>query len=74
MKIYQTRLFELRTDKDLRQEDIAKIISCTKQAYGNYENGKRALPLEQLVKLCNFYGVSADYILGLPKGMKYPER
>ena len=74
MKMYQTKLFELRTDHDLRQEDIAKVISCTKQAYGNYENGKRALPLEQLTKLCNFYGVSADYILGLPKELKYPER
>lgn len=74
MRNYITKLFELRTDQDLKQEDVAKILSCTKQAYGHYENGKRALPIEQLFKLCKFYGVSADYILGLPKGLKYPER
>ena len=56
-----------------KQEDVAKVLSCTKQAYGNYENGKRNLPLEQFKKLCEFYGVSADYILGLPKNLKYPK-
>lgn len=74
MKNLQTKLYELRTDKDLKQEDIGKILKCTKQAYGLYENGKRALPIEHLKTLAIFYGVSADYILGLPKGLKYPER
>ena len=26
----------------------------------------------RLAKLCRFYGVSADYILGLPKGLQWP--
>lgn len=67
-------LKELREDKDLYQKDIAKILNTTQQYYSEYENGKRKLPIEHLIKLCEFYGVSADYILGLPKGMKYPER
>ncbi len=71
---YKKQLISLREDRDLRQEDIAKILNITKQAYGHYENGKRALPLWVLEKLCLFYGVSADYILGLPKNLKYPER
>ena len=32
------------------------------------------MPLRHLVTLCKFYNVSADYILGLPKGMEYPDR
>ena len=51
---YTKRLYDLRTDHDLRQ-----------QAYGMYENGKRGLPIEYLIKLSKYYGVSTDFILGL---------
>ena len=36
--------------------------------------GNRKLPVEHLITLCKFYNVSADYILGLPRGLNYPER
>ena len=62
---YCKRLYDLRIDNDLRQEDIAKILKISGQAYGMYENGKRGLPIEALITLCKFYNVSADYILGL---------
>ena len=60
-----SRLYELRIDSDLRQEDVANVLMVTKQAYGMYENGKRSLPLEHLMSLSKLYGVTADYILGL---------
>ena len=62
---YTKRLYDLRTDNDYRQEDVANFLSITKQAYGMYENGKRSLPIEHLIKLCNFYDGSADYVLGI---------
>lgn len=62
---YKKRLYDLRIDNELRQEDIAKVLSISSQAYGMYENGKRSLPIEYLITLCNYYNVSADYILGL---------
>lgn len=62
---YAKRLYDLRIDNDLKQEDIAKILQITPQAYGMYENKKRGLPIESLITLCKFYNVSADYILGL---------
>ena len=68
------RIRAIREDHDLYQKDIAKILQTTQSYYAQYENSKRKLPIDQLVKLCLYYGVSADYILGLPKGMKYPER
>ena len=74
MKKYQIRLYELRTDRDLRQIDLANVLKCSKHSYGHYENGKRSLPIDHLETLCEFYKVSADYILGLPKGLEYPER
>ena len=62
---YTKRLYDLRTDNDLKQEDVAKVLKISTQAYGMYENKKRSLPIECLVTLCRFYNVSSDYILGL---------
>ena len=62
---YQKRLYDLRTDNDLRQEDVAQILKITSQAYGMYENGKRSLPIEYLIVLSKYYNVTSDYILGL---------
>ena len=61
---YCKKLRDLREDNDLKQEDVAKILNITKQAYGRYENGARKLSIEDLIKLCDFYNVSADYIIG----------
>lgn len=58
------RLKLLRDEKQLSQEEIGKIIGKTGQAYGLYENEKRDIPTEILVKLSEYYNVSVDYILG----------
>ena len=70
---YYERLRNLREDRDLLQQDIADLLGTTQTYYSKYELGKHPLPIEHLIKLCKFYGVSADYILGLPKNMEYPE-
>ena len=73
---YARKIRELREDHEpkISQKDIALLLGTTQQYYSEYENGKRKLPIEHLIKLCNLYGVSADYILGLPKGLNHPER
>ncbi|MBQ9920137.1 MAG: helix-turn-helix transcriptional regulator [Clostridia bacterium] len=65
---------ELREDNDKSQKEIATMLKTTQQYYSQYENQKRKMPIEHLITLCLYYGVSADYILGLPKGLKYPDR
>lgn len=71
MREYATRLRDLRTDRDLSQMQIAMILGTTKNQVGKYERGEQELPIRHLITLCNYYGVSADYILGLPKGRPY---
>ena len=68
------RLKDLREDKDLLQKQIAITLGITRQQYGLYEKGKREIPLEQLIKLAEFYNTSTDYILGLTEETKpYPK-
>ena len=61
---YLQRLKDLREDMDLQQSDIAKLLKTTQPQYSRYETGERELPVRHLVTLADFYGVSADYILG----------
>ena len=73
---YNEKLRMLRDDREPKttQQDIADLLCTTQQYYSEYENGNRKLPIEHLAALCKFYGVSADYILGLPENLKYPKR
>lgn len=71
---YYEILKALREDNDLTQTQVANILGIKQASYSQYELNKRELPLHQLKKLCNFYKVSADYILGLPENLKFPKR
>lgn len=71
---YVDRLTALRTDNDKEQSDIAILLNCQQSAISKYETKKTKYKIDDIIKLCLYYGVSADYILGLPKGLKYPER
>lgn len=71
---YVEKLKELREDNDYTQKDIAKILNKSQQGYAHLENGKARFTIEDLQRLCMFYNISADYILGLPQGLEYPKR
>ena len=59
------RLKDSREDRDISQQTVAAYLNIKQNTYSQYENGKRQLPLDSLIKLARFYGVSADYILEL---------
>ena len=59
------RLKDIREDRDISQQTVAAYLNIKQNTYSQYENGKRQLPLDSLIKLARFYGVSADYILEL---------
>lgn len=71
-KPYNEIIKELRTDKDMTQAEVAKILKTEQSYYSKYEAGKHPLPIDHLRTLCLLYKVSADYILGLPHGLKWP--
>lgn len=71
MREYAQKIRELRTDHDLSQEQIAKVLGTTKNQVGKYERGEQEMPIKHLLTLCEYYNVSADYILGLPENLPY---
>ncbi|NLO45686.1 MAG: helix-turn-helix transcriptional regulator [Clostridiales bacterium] len=56
---------DLREDADKTQAEIAKILGTSQTMYARYERGANELPIRHLIKLCKYYGVSSDYILGI---------
>lgn len=67
IKYYNDRVRELREDRDLTQLQVSEILGIKQQVYSRYELGIRPLPIEHLIKLCKYYKVSADWLLGLIK-------
>ena len=57
------RIRDLREDKDLTQQKMGEILSCSQRVYSNYERGELDIPTEILIKLADFHNVSVDYIL-----------
>ena len=55
---------DLREDNDLTQSQVAEYLGTSQTMYARYEREASELPVRHLLKLCEVYGVSADYILG----------
>ena len=58
------RLRFLRTEKGESLEKIAKYLNVTIQTISNYENEKRDMTPDTILKLAEYFGVSTDYLLG----------
>lgn len=71
---YVDRLTAIRQDRDISQKEIARILNCQQSAISKYERKLREYKIKDIILLCEFYNVSADYILGLPDDMPYPKR
>ena len=56
---------DLREDNDMTQQQVAEYLGTSQTMYARYERGANELPIRHLIKLCELYNVSADYILGI---------
>lgn len=56
-------LKSLRKQQKVNQEEIAKLLNVTTQAYSRYERGERELGYDSLIKLADYFDVSVDYLI-----------
>ena len=54
----------LRIDRGYTQKQIAEYLGISQNTYSQYEVGILNYPVDAIVKLAAFYGVSTDYLLG----------
>ena len=69
----QERLKDLRVERGLTLEQLAEEINLSKSALGSYEGDKlKDISHYAIIKLAKFYGVTADYLLGLSQTKNHP--
>ena len=76
---YEVMKFEnirsLRIDKGLTQKEVAQLLGISQNTYSQYEIGVLNYPVDAIVKLADYYGVSTDYLLGRTNVKDpYPQR
>ena len=59
---------------NLNQTELGKKLNLSQMQISRLETGSAHINDEDLIAYCKYFKVSADYILGLPKGLKHPER
>ena len=67
---YRTRLRNVREDRDLTQAEVGKVLDKSQQGYNHIEAGRAELKIDDLVRLCEYYDLSADYLIGLTNKAK----
>ena len=68
---FPERLKEARKLRVTTQKQVAEGIQVTESQYQKYEHGKVKPGYDIIIKLCQYFNVSADYLLGLSDN---PER
>ena len=58
------RLKELRQEHDKTQKEVADFLNVKQNTYSQYENEKRQVPGDILMRLADYYDVSVDCLLG----------
>ena len=62
---YRERIRAVREDREYTQSEIGQILNKTQQGYNHIEAGRAELKIDDLILLCKFYNLSADYLIGL---------
>lgn len=65
MDIFEKRLKELRKEKGDTQEKLAKKLNTTDDSIFSWEKGRSQPDIKMIRKICLYFEVSADYLLGL---------
>lgn len=63
--MYGKILKELRIENKLTQQKFAEIFQISPKSVSKYENEQSDLNTELIMKICKYFNVSADYLLGL---------
>lgn len=64
----------LREDADLNQTQLGIKTGMTQRKISYLECGKSEPSIDDIITLCKYFNVSANYLLGLPNSLKYPKR
>ena len=65
------KIKNLREDLEINQTELGKAVNMTQRKISYIECNKYEPNIQDIIALCNFFKVSADYLLGINKEYKY---
>lgn len=65
MNNFAERLKELREERNLSQNDLAREINISVACISRWENNLRVPNIDSIIILCKFFKCSSDYLIGL---------
>ena len=63
--IFGKRLKEIRIEKNISQKKAAHALEVSAATLSQYESGHRFPNEDTIIRLCNYYKISSDYLFGL---------
>lgn len=71
---FGNRLYELRKQKNISQEELAELLDVSRQSISKWENDKAYPEMTRLLYMSDYFGVSLDYLMrGVEEGEKAAE-
>ncbi len=64
------KIRNLREDADLNQTQLGKAVNMTQRKVSYLECGKYEPSVDDIIALCHYFKVSADYLLGIPNNYR----
>ena len=64
-ELFGQRLCEIRKKNHETQTDLGNVLGLAKGRVSDMENGKNTTTIENVVKICEHYKISSDYLLGI---------
>lgn len=64
----------LREDANLNQTELGKAVKMTQRKISYIECGKYEPSIDDIIAICDYFKVCSDYLLGIKKGYRFPER
>lgn len=64
----------LREESDLNQTQLGKAVNMTQRKVSYIECNKYEPSIEDIIAFCNFFKVSSDYLIGVKKGYRHPDK
>jgi len=67
------KIRNLREDMDMNQTQLGNAVHMTQRKVSYIECGKYEPSLEDIIALCHFFHISADYLLDIPEKYRKKE-
>ncbi len=62
---FRSQLKEIRKARGMTQKDVYLRLQVSPNCYASWEQGRTEPDIASIKKLCEIFGVSADYLLGI---------